>query len=271
MIAVSITFMSIILRNMNIETRNEIESFLRKNVLENLYILHDLEKSDKRAKFQVAYSGTSVIGVFLFFEFPTHPILWIVGENEAVEEYLKSVKLEKFVMIAEKRHLEAIKDSFNGIKHYDEYVMQLQPTNARFFLGDNVRRVEPGQAYIWAKSVNNGNEPDASLISDSRRELLENDCFAAFVENEIVSRGVVHAKSRFGWAIGGIYTLPNHRNNGFSTSVMSHIIKYGSDYTSRFVLFVRKDNAPAVSSYRKVGFEVIGEKVFIDYNIGKVP
>lgn len=58
-------------------------------------------------------------------------------------------------------------------------------------------------------------------------------------------------------ALGNITTLPDHRGQGLGTAVTAALCIQLLDTTATIGLNVKKDNAPAIRTYRKLGFEVV--------------
>jgi hypothetical protein len=69
--------------------------------------------------------------------------------------------------------------------------------------------------------------------------------------------------------IGGVYTLPNHRNKGYATLATSAITQEALENSEAAALFVRSDNYPAIKAYGKIGYKKIGEKLWVDVGTGR--
>lgn len=248
-----------------------VEEYLLRDKLLNIYTLGDLELPDSRAKFRIASSGNKILGLMLTYEFDDYPIIWLHAAGEAADQLLDEINYGKFVMIAETSSLRYVIARFEGANAFKESVMLLKRENFKSRPDANVRKAHLEDVMAWAKSLSDGEEPDIMLMRKAEDRLKRNDCFGYFAGQNIVSRGVVDMKSKYGWAIGGIYTLPRYRNKGLATSVMSGIINAAPPHVTDFILYVREDNSPAIRSYTKTGFRVIGERLFVDYNAGIIP
>lgn len=263
--------MPVSLKSLFLENADDVERYLARNFQANIYVLGDLETSDERAVFRIAYEGPDIVGVQLTFELPDYPIIWLSGNPESAERFVSMLNLERFVMITESSALGALERKYQGIRKYPEDVMHLASDSFRPVRHENVRKIRQEEYFDWATSLNNGVTPDARYIRKAKGDLKDYECFGYYHQGKIVSRGVVHVKSRYGWALGGIYTLPEFRGKGFATSVMSGIVDYSRSFTGNFILFVRSDNEPALNSYSRIGFRKVGERTFVDLNTGQVP
>ena len=248
-----------------------IEEFLLPDRFSNIYIIGDIEARDEKAKFSVAKDGDHIIGILLSYEFDDYPVLWLYDRGSATMQLLDRVTYGKFVMITGESSVQRVLKVFKEASVYRESVMHAHRSEVRYYHNPEVRKLEPDDSYAWAKSINNGEEPDNKLIKKAETKLINNDCFGLFCGEDIVSRGVIDVKTSYGWAIGGMYTLPSFRNRGYATSVMSGIIEAASEEINDFVLYVRENNKPAVKSYARSGFRPIAKRVFIDFNTGTKP
>lgn len=263
--------MPVTIRPMDRELTNAVEDFLATDYASNIYLLGDLETQDERAIFRIAFSEGRVTGIMVTVEFPDYPVIWIVGDRDSASAFASTINLERFVMITEIDLLELMEETFPGVKAYREDVMILSTSDKVSFPSRGVRKTEPEDHLAWASSLENTDVPSETAVRMAKADLKDSDCFAYFLGERIVSRGLFHIKSSFGWAIGGIYTLPEFRGMGYATNVLSEMVDYARKFTDTIVLFVRSDNYPALSSYRKLGFQTAGSRVFIDRNTGKIP
>ena len=56
--------------------------------------------------------------------------------------------------------------------------------------------------------------------------------------------------------IGGVYTAENVRNSGIAYRVMEELLRRIFAEKNTACLFVKKDNRPALTLYRKLGFRI---------------
>jgi hypothetical protein len=77
----------------------------------------------------------------------------------------------------------------------------------------------------------------------------------AVAEGEIVSKAEIMVRTDHAALIGGVYTLPEHRNQGLSTACMSRLCEKILSSIGKACLNVSTANAPAQRVYRGLGFE----------------
>ncbi|MBI9013548.1 MAG: GNAT family N-acetyltransferase [Clostridiales bacterium] len=78
----------------------------------------------------------------------------------------------------------------------------------------------------------------------------------------IVAQGFVEDKIKAFSQIGGIYTTPKFRNNGFSRSIVEHLSYYTIQKGNIPILAVLKDNISAIKVYESLQF-----KAKVDFSI----
>jgi predicted GNAT family acetyltransferase len=73
-------------------------------------------------------------------------------------------------------------------------------------------------------------------------------------DGRLVSVGLTRFME-FGSNIGAVATDRSYRNMGFATSVVSALTKEILEHSPPALIHVRRDNAPAVRVYSKIGFK----------------
>lgn len=78
--------------------------------------------------------------------------------------------------------------------------------------------------------------------------------FATNASGKVVAKGGIHSEGLHHAQIGGMYTLPEERSNGYAKSIMAVLVSEILQQKKQPTLFVKKANAPAISVYKKIGF-----------------
>lgn len=99
-------------------------------------------------------------------------------------------------------------------------------------------------------------DPEASM---SLRQILKNQlCLALFSDGEPVAKANTNAIGINYIQLGGIYTQPLFRRNGYAWQLISAICRRTSNAGKRTALFVKDINVPAIELYKKLGFKEAG-------------
>lgn len=98
-----------------------------------------------------------------------------------------------------------------------------------------------------------------SEVSVMLRQILKNQlCLAIILDGDIVAKANTNAIGMNCIQIGGVYTHPLYRKNGYAEKLVSVICRRAIRAEKEPVLFVKEKNMPAFNLYRKLGFEECG-------------
>ena len=116
------------------------------------------------------------------------------------------------------------------------------------------------EVYVPGRPITDA-EVDISL-----RQILKNQlCFALTVDGDIVAKANTHAIGINCVQIGGVYTHPLYRRNGYAGALVQALCNRALRSGKQPVLFVKEKNAPAFSLYQKLGFAECGRYTIAYY------
>ncbi len=97
-------------------------------------------------------------------------------------------------------------------------------------------------------------------VDISLRQILKNQlCFALTVDGDIVAKANTNAIGINKVQIGGVYTHPLYRRNGYAAALVTALSNRALRSGKQPVLFVKEKNKPAFSLYQKIGFKECGQ------------
>ena len=102
--------------------------------------------------------------------------------------------------------------------------------------------------------------PKGKIVSDlevkiSLRQILKNQlCLGLFSEGQVVAKANTNAIGINWIQIGGVYTAPLYRRNGYAQALIQTICRRGMKVGKKIALFVKEKNMPALELYKKLGF-----------------
>ena len=98
------------------------------------------------------------------------------------------------------------------------------------------------------------------------RQILKNQiCLAMTVDGDIVAKANTNAIGINKVQIGGVYTHPLYRRNGYAGALIQALCNRATRAQKQPVLFVKEKNKPALSLYQKLGFEECGRYAIAYY------
>jgi RimJ/RimL family protein N-acetyltransferase len=102
-------------------------------------------------------------------------------------------------------------------------------------------------------------EARGQLETGLREKLDDESCRVLTVDDEPVSYTAFNATLPEQVQIGGVWTPPEHRGNGYARCVVAgHLLDARKDGVARAILFTAEDNAAAQTAYEAIGFETSG-------------
>ena len=105
---------------------------------------------------------------------------------------------------------------------------------------------------------------DSKEVRKSATERIENQIEEASIwlllhENSPVAMAGYNAKIKEAVQIGGVYTPPQHRNQGFAKTVVATALQAALETgIKKGILFTHHENTPARKAYESLGFQAIG-------------
>lgn len=98
------------------------------------------------------------------------------------------------------------------------------------------------------------------------RQILKNQiCLAMTVDGDIVAKANTNAIGINKVQIGGVYTHPLYRRNGYAGALIQALCNRATRAQKQPVLFVKEKNKPALSLYQELGFEECGRYAIAYY------
>ena len=98
------------------------------------------------------------------------------------------------------------------------------------------------------------------------RQILKNQlCFSLLCDGEPVAKANTNAIGINCVQIGGVYTHPLYRRNGYAGALVQALCNRATQGGRKPVLFVKEKNTPAFNLYQKLGFEECGRYTIAYY------
>ena len=111
-----------------------------------------------------------------------------------------------------------------------------------------------------------GHQLTDAEVDITLRQILKNQlCFALACDGEVVSKANTNAIGLNCVQLGGVYTHPLYRKNGYAGALVQTLCNRASRAHKQPVLFVKEKNMPAFSLYQKLGFAECGQYTIAYY------
>ena len=228
------------------------------------------EVTDSKPKFVLNVMMITAGGILLpmFSELP--PSGMVINEMlEMITEYKKNI----FCILGVSKDTETVKSILNySILSKIEYALLKEDKRTIFETEKALFRIKKAKKrdalqlfplekeYLLEEVLIGSSElnPKAALLN-LQKTCNTQSVFYALSGKEIMAKVNTNGKGIGYNQIGGVYTKPEFRNRGVSTYIMKVLLNEIHMSGRKAVLYVKKDNKPALALYRKLGFHIIDE------------
>ena len=243
---------------MNENLEHRLFEFMNRDKISHFYDIYDLTYLREKTRTWVALSNNKLMGYMVEYD---KRILTMRGDEKCITSLLKNTELPVPIFNIEPKHLTAVKRLFEPTEPPDKMTigkittfltMKTSPDTFKPVIRHTVQELKRDNAKALGELF--GAEPQRV------QDLLRGLTFGIFKGSKLVSAAASPEMLEDLAIIRGVQTAPEERNKGYSTSVCSalvqQLIKQGKDA----MLYVSKDNPPALEVYKKIGFKETGHK-----------
>lgn len=224
-----------------------------------------------RSKFFIVQAGEQIQGVLLDFHghagFHT---IWLRGTNEAIEKLLSVLRYDKSLFIfALPENEDVVKRRFPTSAQCRVEFLLLRRGSERLCIRHSARLLSQSDAPALASLRKKLHERPSKEEVKQAREIIKDHGglpYGIFDDSILVSAATFHVRLPEIWIMGGLYTRPEYRNQGYATSLTSIMVKDALQETECVGLYVREDNYPAKRVYKKTSFKLHKKMRWLDYN-----
>jgi ribosomal protein S18 acetylase RimI-like enzyme len=245
--------------------RQGVMEFLKEQMPRSVYLIGDMVSGHENLTMFAALEESKIKGIILYYwGVPGTGIIWILGNHGTVDRFIDGLEEGTFAILVPIESGKKLKEKFGDIRSYPEYIMKLTEQAADNHGGDDVRILGSDDLAQWGYLKTERKTFSREENDQFLKNLQEQTCFGLFVGGTLVSGAMIETGTSEIAVIGSVKTLSNHRNKGYATALMASVARYCRNNGQEVYLFVRKDNLPAIRSYRKVGFTIVDE-ILISY------
>src|SRR5487761_457825 len=245
-------------------------AYLGRDIVRNVLDIWNFQRSDKRYQLYVCRAGNDVKSHLGIYTTPEAVYVSLGGEPNAAESLLEFVP-EKAVLTAPVmlRHLVERVLRWDAI--YPNDIMVVKRGEERLRNSDLATRLSSKSDIEYSTFGSSFNVPAVPM--EWIRECLDRDIiFGVFADgNKLASVASLVAWLPQVAIIMGVETKPEFRRRGLGATVVSAAVREALRRSQSCSLFVRSDNAAAVSLYTELGFKKVAEELWIDMGTGLIP
>ena len=235
----------------------DVRAFFERDRIIAAYALADLDPDNvDQSRWWVARRGDEIVAAALLVEVLPFRPCFAMGEAQALAELFRNGMTEGRLILATPPNGRLAIEASYRFERID--VMDRMVVNASTFqprVGHTVQRLDVDHLDDMIDLYGNASR---SYFTPARlrRELY----YGIYVGRQLVAAAGTHVRSHAAGvaAVGNVLTRLAYRNRGMATSVTSAVTEASLEEHRDIVLNVRQGNAPAVSVYRRLGYETRG-------------
>lgn len=251
-----------------------LQAYLRRDVVRHAFALFDLTFAFGSTDFYVAADKNQVTGYLLIYRNTAlkYPSVIIDAETDAAEKLLGLLPREKAVLFCSGELLARVREKVKDTGVYRESLMAITKGEERLIRDNPAKRLTIEDAKKLAGLYSELGTANRQVDLDSvRNQLALNPFYGIYDGGELVSVAGVYVTMPEVCIIGGVFTRAAHRGKGFAKLATSAVLEHALRTSSLATLYVRSDNAPAISVYEKLGFHMAGGGFRVDLGTGLMP
>ena len=235
----------------------EVRAFFERDRLIAAYALADLDPENvDQTRWWVARRGDEVVAAALLVEVLPFRPCFAMGESQALAELFRNGMTEARLILATPP---------NG-RLPIEASYRFERIDVMHRMAIDVERFQPHTRHTVTRLTSAELEDVIDLYGNASRSyftpkrLQRELYFGIYLGRQLVAAAGTHVRSNGAGiaAVGNVLTRLAYRNRGMATSVTTAVTAAALETHKDVVLNVRQDNAPAVSVYRRLGYDVHG-------------
>ena len=252
--------------------KQQVIDSIKQDVIKHVFAFYDLQHDPEHTSVYAAFENGRLAGYILKYTATDVPSVILEGRNTAVSKLIEFAPQDHFIIHAPPSLLPTIKRKFSSANHYVEDWMLVRKGEANLTRSKLVRRLSTQEdASMLAKLLSTRKDRPERAMERYLRWISTLPLCGVFVNGKLVSYAGSFIQLPQVWMIGGVYTKPTRRKKGYATLATSAITEEALRNAETAALFVRSDNYPAISVYKKIGYRKMGEKVWVDVGTGLRP
>jgi len=237
-----------------------------RDVPEYYFFIFDWKLNKDKTKIFLALQNENIVGLMLIYD---QRVVQVRGSSEAAELLIKEANLEKAEINAPKEHEAVILKRYKPITKHEMILMTLQRGEEHPYIKHPITKLTRADASEIASLLNEGFPEFSNFTPDGIMERMEENVLFLGVKEEgkLASLGNTRILD-VGSNIGAIATREGCRGKGYSTSIVSALVKEILRESKLALIHVLSDNPSAIHVYTKVGFKpyktysfIRGEKI----------
>jgi predicted GNAT family acetyltransferase len=221
----------------------------------------DWKNSRDETDILLAVTGRRIDGMMVVYK---KRIVQLRGKREAARALLGHLDLEQVELQAPKEHKQYILEKYEPTWSHELMLMILHKGEQKLYASHPVVKLDDSDAEQIAAIMK---EADPEFWGEiTTKEVTESMSSKNWVGIKFEGELASICGTRLAEQIGHVVTVATreaYRSKGYATSLVSHSVNSILNKTDTAIIYVLKDNQPAIRAYQKVGFKPYKTYYFI--------
>lgn len=249
------------MQQLNRKNEERVRFFIKKNIKKSLFIYGSLNLENIVLRF--LERNEDIIGLYLISKEKYITFLFsdTITQEEENKILLDAQKFKHSEGTVVNPHLETFANFYEIVKE-DKGILEvadLKP-NKRYEVSEDIEllnikdEIQRKEYVSVAATVGfNYSERFAKDYKEAKIYVIRDE------DNRIISSAIVTAMSEYTAVIVGVFTVSEHRNSGYATKLLHHLI--GENQTNNRMFFIFFNNPRARSIYLNIGFNITSQMI----------
>jgi len=252
--------------------KQRVIDFLRLDVIRHVFAFYDIQYRPEHTTMYAAFENEKLKGYILIYTALEFPSVILECDSNVATKLIGYAPENHFIIHVPTNLLPMVEGRFPDAKHYVEDWMLVRKEKTSFFRSELVRRLSTKEdASKLAMLLSSREDRPRRAARKYLDWISKMPVYGVFINDELVSYAGSFIQLPQVWMIGGVYTHPNHRSEGYATLATSAVTEEALKHAKTAALFVRSDNYAAIRVYEKIGYKKLGEKLWVDVGTGMKP
>lgn len=238
------------------------------------FAIVDLIDSPEKCSLHVARVGEDLRAYLQVYQSGSYGIARLVGEEKAAERLLTHLPGGKMIMMCSAPLQKAVREKFPDNPTYLEQLMTVGHGSLKKVDISGVSRLGREDARSLHELYMTGEFATRARLAsvESFGERLVNEVgFGLRDGGRLASVAMaIFGDETFGM-VGGVFTDPTLRGRGYGSMVTCAATEHLLQKSRLSMLYVRKDNLPAVRAYERLGYVKKEDWAYFDFGTGIIP
>jgi ribosomal protein S18 acetylase RimI-like enzyme len=237
--------------------------YMNQDRIRHFWGIYDLQNMKEKIRTWVALSEENLSGYLMQIN---ERIIHIRGITDCATLLLESTDLHELLFNIEPAHFCGVKRLYKNFKPTDSTSKGKITTYLSMKVNSQeFKPVESKSVRIISKRES---EAVGNLLArkpERIQDLMKGLSYGMYEHSQLVAFAAAPEMLEDLAIIKGVYTMPSYRGKGYAARVCSAAISRLIEHGKEVLLYVSKENHPALSVYRKLGFRETGH-VFLSFS-----